>query len=465
MTQLLLAGHRERHGLEELLRLFLGTATSPWPIRSSLVQEPGQSRVRTELAGRVIERQVDSHFAKREIKRQLYQLLADQTGHKFPWGSLTGVRPTFIAAELLQLNPQPDWVKQQLILLYQLDPAKASLAVKTAQAEMKILEQALPAGQLLYVSVPFCPSRCSYCSFTSQAGSARQDLYQPYVQALLQEARILESQLQKPLQALYLGGGTPTCLPPGLLDQLLEGLFALLPKNSKMEFTVEAGRPDTLGRESLAVLAAYPVTRLCINPQTFHDDTLKRIGRQHTVKQLYEAWQLALAYGFTNLNLDLIAGLPGETPSDLAFSLNKALQLDAAGISLHSLALKRGARLKESADKSPLLPQPAWQAMTATAEQLLAEHDFWPYYLYKQKYALGGLENTGFAQPGRECFYNVAMMSDQVPVLGLGSFAVSKKITQGKIERQTSPRDLKTYLERVPELAAAKASWFNQALE
>ncbi len=463
MEQLKLTGHSQRHGLEELLRLFYGPAGSPFPVQSSLVTTSDLARVRTEAAGQVLERQVAADFAKREIKRQLYQVLALVTGLNFPWGSLTGIRPTVVAAEFLRENPEPAWAVDQLVETYQLAVDKARLAVQTAQAEMRVLGSLPQNSPLVYLSVPFCPTRCSYCSFISQAAAGRSDLFGPYVKAVLKEASLVFGQLDQPVQAFYLGGGTPTCLPPKFLQELLEGVFTRLPLMTGAEVTVEAGRPDTLSPAVLDILGAFPVTRLCINPQTFHDKTLKKIGRQHTVSQMHEAWQLARSMGFENLNLDLIAGLPGETPSDLAFSLEEALKLNPAGLTLHSLALKRGSRLQETGPgQEQLLPKPKWQEATGQARQALADRGLFPYYLYKQKYALGGLENTGFARPGRECVYNVAMMSDAVPVIGLGSFAVSKQVTSQGTLRQTNPRDLKTYLERVDELAEKKLAWFSQ---
>jgi oxygen-independent coproporphyrinogen-3 oxidase len=400
--------------------------------------------------------------ARREIKRQIYQALAEWTGRSYPWGSLTGVRPTLIAAECLARHADAGQARQEMTEHWLVSAEKADLAVATAVAEEEILAQ-IPADSLLmYIGIPFCPSRCSYCSFITRDAPSHAALLDPYVDAVIHEARSCFASVRQPVSALYIGGGTPTSLSADQLQRLLQGVLPHVPLLPGAELTVEAGRPDTIDKARLAVLRAAGTNRICINPQTFHDTTLLRIGRQHTVRQMHDAWQLARAMGFDHINIDLIAGLPGEKPADLAFSVQQALALGPASLTLHALALKRSSELSNSTvGPAYLQPQPEWTALLAQLRQQLAEAGLHPYYLYRQKQAIGGLENTGFAKAGCACRYNVGMMSDRRAVVGIGSGSISKKFTQGQLDRLANPRNIAVYLQRIDELARQKQEWFN----
>ncbi|MDD4744260.1 MAG: coproporphyrinogen dehydrogenase HemZ [Eubacteriales bacterium] len=472
MVTLHLSGQQDRYGAADLLRLFFGgpveeqddrlvCAGPDLEISCSIDPDEDLFRVRTRLGAWTLSGQVMSRKARRESKRQLYQLLARATGRQFPWGSLTGIRPTLIAAECLAESQDREKALRLLVDDWFVSPEKADLALETALSERQVLEQVPPDSLLVYIGIPFCPTRCSYCSFITREAPSRPTLLEPYVTALTDEIRGFFSQIRQPVDALYIGGGTPTTLSAGQLARLFDAVRAFVPLAAGAEITVEAGRPDTIDAARLEVLRHSGVNRLCINPQTFHDQTLVRIGRRHNVAQMTAAWQLAREMGFDHLNLDLIAGLPGETPPDLADSLDQALALRPDSLTLHALAIKRSSALHEEqvrtgASEADL--QPDWGEAVSAARRTLAAAGLAPYYLYRQKQTIGSLENTGFALPGKACRYNVAMISDQRSVIGLGSGAMSKIVCGNRVVRIPSPRSLDIYLERAGVLAAQKAA-------
>lgn len=480
MPVLQLVGHQEAFAAADMLRLFFGDPVREeagrmhagsddmvmisrleWPQEAAGQHDSCLVRVLTDLETIHLSGDVKPDAARREIKRQLYQALAEWTGRSYPWGSLTGIRPTLIAAECLARSGGTSQARQEMTDHWLVSAEKADLAITTALTEQEILAQIPPESQLVYIGIPFCPGRCSYCSFITRDAPAHAVLLDPYVDAVIHEAQAFFSVASRPVSALYIGGGTPTSLSPGQLQRLLQGVLPHVPLLPGAELTVEAGRPDTIDADRLAVLRAAGTTRICINPQTFHDTTLVRIGRKHTVQQMFDAWQLARSMGFEHFNIDLIAGLPGEQPADLAFSVQRALELKPASLTLHALAPKRSSELCGAADGHAGQPQPAWNVLLAQLRQQLAEAGLYPYYLYRQKQALGGLENTGFARPGCACRYNVGMMSDQRAVVGIGSGSISKKITAGRLERLANPRNIAVYLQRIDEMAKRKQVWFS----
>ena len=471
MVTLRLSGQQDRYGAADLLRLFFGgpvqelgdrlvCAGPDLELTCSIEPDEKSVWVQTRLGARVVSARAPAGKARRESRRQLYQILAGATGQHFPWGSLTGIRPTLIAAECLAGGRDRETALRLLVDDWFVSPEKADLALETAQAEHRVLETVPPDSLLVYIGIPFCPTRCSYCSFITREAPSRAALLEPYLAALCDEIRGFFCRITQPAAALYLGGGTPTTLTPDHLARLLDAVRTSVPLTADAELTVEAGRPDTIDEARLEVLRTAGVNRLCINPQTFQDRTLARIGRRHSVAQMVEAWQLARAMGFDHLNLDLIAGLPGETPTDLADSLGQALELQPDSLTLHALAIKRSSALHEalvcSAAAGPA-ELPDWAAAVAAARRSLASAGLAPYYLYRQKQTVGALENTGFARPGKACRYNVAMMSDQRSVIGLGSGAMTKLVRGSRVERIPNPRSLDAYLERAGALAGRKA--------
>lgn len=511
MAVVRLAGHDERTGALELLRLFYGSSAvnssgdlqggdaSPLLVSSftllsegscqveTRVAEPGPDRCQSEagsaernepaapdaMARAAMPRSRclgcgqtgarPAPLARREIKRQLYEMLAELTGMSFPYGSLTGIRPTRLAAEQLAAGLEPSAVSAYLEHEYGVAPTRAGLLAETAANERRLLAELPPEQPLLYLHVPFCPSRCSYCSFPCETAGRRIDL-DAYVAAMVDEAQSLSPHFRQPVSAIYLGGGTPTVLNAAQLDRLLAGVLAAVPRTGDTEFTVEAGRADTIDPERLAVIRAAGAGRICINPQTLQDRTLLRIGRQHSRAGWLQAFRQARAAGFPIINADLIAGLPGEMPADFAASLTDLLQESPENITIHTLAYKRKSALTRSAregeaeqDASLSGDAAGWSRALDQAHEALAAAGFEPYYLYRQKDMIGGLENTGYARPGTGCRYNVGMMSDERTVIGIGAGAMSKYIDAGGwLRRLPAPREPSVWMQGRADAASER---------
>ncbi|NJP39532.1 coproporphyrinogen dehydrogenase HemZ [Oscillospiraceae bacterium HV4-5-C5C] len=449
---------------------------------------------------------------RREIKRQLYMALSQYSGRTYPWGSLTGIKPTYIARELLaesvtagesgSLQSPESGLEQpsattaaarlaisRLEQEYSVAPGKAQLAVETALREDQLLDQFDNEAAALYIHIPFCPSRCFYCSFSSEEGiDSPEPLMRSYVRALISELTLTaaawteavrldsggaHSAFPRQVRAIYFGGGTPSALPPVLLEELLSALEALpFPWAGQVERTFEAGRPDTLTPAKLEILQAHHYDHISVNPQTMKDETLQKIGRRHTAAQVRAAIDLCHSLGFEHINMDLIAGLPGESELDFERSLSACLELRPFGVSVHALAVKRSSRWQSELDQKQamarnlaLLHQPSHPvaAMLDLAWQRLEAAGLLPYYLYRQKDGLGGLENVSYAREGRGSLYNVAMMTDSRSVLGFGAAAMSKRVNQNQVERKPNVRSLQAYLQRTSEMAQRKIALFSAA--
>ncbi len=497
-----LVGHQAAFVLHDVLRLFFGppqqtddrtlvVGHDSWQIESAVmapaVSAAGVSAadvfvVQTSLwfgppagpAALIVSREGPAAQLRRELKRQLYCVLEQATGISFPWGSLTGVRPTQIAWEVWQQTARsvpdeaghPAAARAILGSEWRVQPEKADLALRTALAEQQLMASVAADSVLVYVGIPFCPSRCAYCSFIAQDAHLRARQLEPYVDAVLREARLVFAHLQQPVAALYMGGGTPTSLTDDQFSRLLAGLQSIIPLAPRAEVTVEAGRPDTVTPAKLELIRGFGATRICINPQTMHDRTLQRIGRRHTTAQTLSAFAMARTAGFRHINMDLIAGLPGESAADFADSLHQVLALAPESVTVHTLALKRSSHLSQAAREDELAAPPIHRpdamlgGMVAGAQQALTAAGFAPYYLYRQKDVAGGLENVGYARPGQACLYNVGMMSDQVSVIGLGSGAMSKAVQGRNVRRAPNAKDIANYITRVDELVERKLALF-----
>ncbi|MDI9461192.1 MAG: coproporphyrinogen dehydrogenase HemZ [Saccharofermentanales bacterium] len=404
---------------------------------------------------------------RRKLKMILYHVLQEWTGTSFPWGSLSGVRPTQICAELMAKYGEQR-AHEILLRDYRLLPDKARLGIEVAKREQAILSQYNTDGFVVYCGLPFCPTRCSYCSFTTCDAMRYENLLPDYVEAVIKEAKTVFRRWRRgSAAAVYFGGGTPTCLPTGLFERYIKGLLGYIPHDSASELTMEAGRPDTLDRRKLELIKEHGFTRLCINPQTMHDASLQRIGRRHTVAETLKAYHSARDFGFKSINMDLIFGLPDEPVSAFVTSLEQVLALAPESITLHSLALKHSSRLlaefQAEGVLSDIQPDPELAAGLERAYGILRAAGYLPYYLYKQKRSRGALENTGFALPGHESAYNVLMMSDRRTVIGLGSGSTSKFCDGTNIIRQHNSKDLGDYISRADEFACRKVALFLQA--
>ena len=397
--------------------------------------------------------------ARRLCKQTLYDLCRKTTGIHPPWGSLTGVRPTRLMWEALEEGLTPEEGERRLIEKYDVSPEKARLMAEVTAVQGRMLP---PGDQWMdvYIGIPFCTTRCAYCSFSSgEIGDG--SLTAPYMEALKREMRAgaeILAESGKKLRALYVGGGTPTALPESALEELLNEINARFPGGR--EYTVEAGRPDTLNREKLRLIREAGTNRISINPQTMNDRTLEIIGRGHTAAQIWEAYALAREAGLGHINMDVIAGLPGENEKDFEKTLAAARELRPESLTVHTLALKRTSRL--SLENAPLPPGDMTARMTAMGREAAREMGMEPYYLYKQKYMAGNQENTGYALPGHGCLYNVDMMEETTHILALGAGGISKRIYpgEGKIGRAPNVSNIETYIARVEEMILRKRELF-----
>ena len=397
---------------------------------------------------------------KRQVKLALYNLVKRLTGMTLPWGSLTGIRPTRLLQEAMEAGMTPEQAVRHMTEAFDVAPDRAALLGDIAEMQRGIREAA-PGQFDLYIGIPFCRTRCSYCSFSSgEIGDGR--LVAPYVAALLREialCRDLMAEAGMTLRAGYVGGGTPTAIPCADLERILAAAQEAFP--GAVEWTVEAGRPDTIDEEKLRMLRDRGVGRISVNPQTFSDETLRRIGRAHTGADTVAAYALARSLGFDDINMDIIAALPGEGVADFAHTLEVVRALAPDSVTVHSLAIKRSSRLHEqltvAGGHTQVTRDDAAQMIAMAREQLMA--DGWrPYYLYRQKYMAGNLENVGYARPGKACLYNIGNMEETVSVLALGAGAITKWLFDRalRIERAPNVRNIEEYIRRVDEMVQRK---------
>ncbi len=401
---------------------------------------------------------------KRLVRLALFRLLSRYTGiSPGPWGILTGIRPTKIVHRLLDQAWDRQEIAGYLTGDYELSPEKANLLIDLALRQRPWLptgEQA--AGTVsVYVGIPFCPTRCAYCSFPAYPVNKYGGLLEPFLLALKKEIAGLGqalADLGKKVQTIYLGGGTPTVLDPERLAAVLELIKETLVSAETVEITLEAGRPDTLTEEKLRIALASGVTRLSINPQTMNRHTLSVIGRHHTPEEVVEAVKTARRLGYRNINMDLIAGLPGENIGDIRNTLREIRKLKPRNLTVHTLAIKRASRIKEARADFNLPARQVVEQMLAMIAREAGEMGMHPYYLYRQKNMVGPLENVGYTQPGYDCIYNIQMIEERQTIIGLGGGAGSKFVEPGTwtLTSRYNPKDPATYCRRIDELIARK---------
>ncbi len=401
----------------------------------------------------------DRKETKNRLKYRLYRMLERCTGQSLPWGTLTGIRPTKIPMAFLEEGKKPAWIAQYMRETYLTSPEKTALGISIAVREREILKD-IPYenGYSLYVGIPFCPSICLYCSFSSSPISVWEDRVDAYLDALCREIAFgAEEYAGRTLSTIYIGGGTPTTLNPAQLERLLSEIEGHFPLENVKEYTVEAGRPDSITREKLEVLRRHPVTRISVNPQTMNQETLDLIGRRHTVEQTKEAFLLARELGFDNINMDLIVGLPGEAYPQVERTMQEIAALGPDSLTVHSLALKRATRLNLFKDQYRELSfVNSSQIMDMTAEYARRAGMF-PYYLYRQKNMAGNFENVGYAAPGKEGLYNILIMEEKQSILALGAGASTKIVAAAdRIDRIENVKDIKSYIERIDEMIERK---------
>ncbi len=404
----------------------------------------------------------DRSTAKTALKQALYGILCRASGRTLPWGTLTGIRPTKIATAMLNAGKSGDEVLRHMEGDLLCSPGKAALSLEIARREKEILDRVGTGGWSLYVGIPFCPTTCLYCSFTSFPFAKYRGRIGEYLDALEKELDwAAETFRGQPLHTVYFGGGTPTTPEPPELMRLLRMVADKFDLSHCLEWTVEAGRPDSVTPEKLDVLRSFPVTRLSVNPQTMHQKTLDLIGRRHTVDDVRRAYQLAREKGFDDINMDLIVGLPGETDADVYETVREVSAMRPDNVTVHSLALKRAARLNlEHSLYEDLRMENSDEVMDACRE-MLGEIGLRPYYLYRQKNMAGNQENTGYARAGAEGLYNVLIMEEVESIVALGAGATSKRVQGSLITRAENVKNVDVYLSNVEEMIERKRRLFS----
>ena len=394
------------------------------------------------------------------IKYGLYTLLVKLTGRNLPWGNLTGIRPVKLTMAMIESGMKNSEAAQEMRERYLVSPEKTALAVTIANRERDILKKIdYEKGYSLYIGVPFCPSICLYCSFSSYPLKVWKDRVDAYVDALCREIRETAPMMKgRKLDTIYIGGGTPTTLEPEQLRRVLSQVEESFGFDGLLEFTIEAGRPDSITREKLQAIREFPVTRISVNPQTMNQETLDIIGRRHTVEETEKAFLLARELGFDNINMDLIVGLPGEDISKVQNTLNRVRALSPDSLTVHSLAVKRAARLNMFKDKYQEMTFENNQEIMNLTMEAAREMEMSPYYLYRQKNMKGNFENVGYAKTDKAGIYNILIMEEKQPIIALGAGGSSKLVFDGgrRIERVENVKDVTNYIARIEEMIERK---------
>lgn len=391
---------------------------------------------------------VFKRLAKRFSKLAFYKVLSAEKG-ELPWGALTGIRPTKLA--YAEIAAGRDFKK--LFNELGVSESKTSLCESVINTQKGIYGKS--GGQDLFISIPFCPTKCEYCSFITAPITSTEKYVDDYITCLVREIHEVKPLIKK-LNSVYIGGGTPFVLSAERLERIYKAVKEEFGEIS--EYTVEAGRPDVFSEEKLRLSKEYGVTRICVNPQSFNDKTLEAIGRKHTAAQVKEAYAQAKKYDF-DINLDLIAGLSGESVEEFAYSVDGAIELNPENITVHTLSLKSGAKLKESVKR---LNISGIADMVNLSRAKLEEAGYLPYYMYRQKYQAGGLENVGWCKCGKACVYNINVMEEISDNVAVGGNAISKKLFGGenRIERYASPKDIPAYINKIDKIIEERKKLF-----
>lgn len=390
----------------------------------------------------------------------LYRTLSSLLGFDPPWGILFGVRPAKLMHRYVDAIGEEN-AKKYFVEKFLASPEKTQLALEVMKHENKIISLSKDNSFSLYVSIPFCPTRCSYCSFVSHSIERTKALVEPYVKLLcreLEKIAVAAKDLSLNLETIYFGGGTPTTLTASQLSEIFKTIENNFDLSHLREYTVEAGRPDTVFEDKLMTMKSAGVSRISINPQTFNDEVLETIGRRHTSKQTVDAYDLAVKCGFDNINMDFIAGLPKDTLPSFKNSIDTAVNMGAQSVTVHTLALKSGAYIVTKDLTFDLTDRLTTSQMVDYSKSKLTENGYYPYYMYRQSKSLGNLENVGWCQPKKDCLYNVFMMDETHSVFAAGAGAVTrlKAPQSGKIERIYNFKYPYEYIDRFEEILSRK---------
>ena len=477
--KLLLIGHTERYPVEQLqMQLFPdepsefvthrftgdGTVSSlsrgkKYLTATAKVTKGGK----TGFASRRIPlEQADVRMTRRILQQSYYLAATKVLGTVPPWGALSGVRPTKLSTKCMLEGGSEKDAARLLEKTYFVTPERSRLCVDASKHTLEAAKLLEPGDLSVYIGIPFCPTRCSYCSFVSESIERFGAFLPPYLEALHREIAYTGKLLADSgyhIRSLYMGGGTPTTLSSPQMKELLRAIKDSFDLSRCLEFTVEGGRPDTLDEEKLRVIHDGGATRISINPQTMADDVLAAVGRKHTAAQTVEAFRQARAVGFEDINMDLIAGLPEDTPEKFADSLSQVLALNPSNVTVHTLALKKGANLFQN--RTVLPTNEDVSQMLSGAETSLRAHSFVPYYLYRQKYMSGSFENTGWCRPGFTGWYNIYMMEELHTILSLGGGGMNKiNLPAGQLERFHNPKSPQDYIARIDTILHQKDEIF-----
>ena len=397
------------------------------------------------------------------FKRFLYRVLCEVTGKTLPWGNLTGIRPTKIAYGMLEAGKTDDEIRLFYEKEHYVSREKAQLSIDIAKRERELLKGVhYEGGYSLYIGIPFCPTTCLYCSFTSYPIAAYRKLVEDYIDCVIREMEYVSRRYaDKILDSVYIGGGTPTTLEAEQLDRLITRLKELFDFGTVKEFTAEAGRADSITEEKLQVLYRHGVSRISVNPQTMKQETLDIIGRKASVEQVYTAFGLARKAGFTNINMDLILGLPGELEADVQNTIDRVAELNPDSLTVHSLAIKRASRLSQWIVENGVSMLNNTDETMRIAAEGAKKLGMEPYYLYRQKNMSGNFENVGYARPGKLGLYNILIMEEKQTIVALGAGSITKLVLpDGRIERCDNVKDVALYIEKIDEMIERKSRLF-----
>lgn len=420
--------------------------------------------------GQCLEKEGNCHFedyrlGRNDIKNLVYHILSEYTGMTLPWGTLTGIRPTKLPMEMYEKGASKGDAIRYLKETYLVSDEKAELCAVVAENEAEVLKDCdYDHTFSLYVGIPFCPSICAYCSFSSYPLSVWEKQVDNYLDALCKEIEAASTMMgDRKLLTFYMGGGTPTSLSALQMDRLLTCLEKYFDLDHVSEKTVEAGRPDSITEDKLQVLRKHRIDRISINPQTMNQETLDLIGRRHTTEEVKKAFHMARKAGFTNINMDLIAGLPGETGRHMQRTMDEIVNLAPDSVTVHSLALKRAAFLNQNREQFPVAGADEVNRMIGISHEGALAIGAEPYYLYRQKNIAGNLENVGYARKGCEGLYNILIMEEKQTILALGAGASSKFVFHNehghRIERVENVKSVKDYIERIDEMIDRKKNF------
>ncbi|MBS4534229.1 coproporphyrinogen dehydrogenase HemZ [Clostridium sp. D2Q-14] len=488
MIRVYLNGHNDTHNIYELLRILTEIQKIEFVNDEKVCNEDlfiisslNGISVKTEVFkdGKLIAvnniKDINKVNIKRDlnkkksiaIKKSLYKVIEDMMGSTVPWGILTGIRPSKIVHELKEKEIKKDEIFNILTKEYLITEDKSKLLLEITDVEEKYLYPLDKNNYSLYVSIPFCPSKCVYCSFPSYPLGKWRDVVDKYTEALLNELEEIANLMKgKNIQTVYIGGGTPTSIPKENLVRIIKTINSLFGRENIKEFTVEAGRPDTIKEEILQNLKKNYVDRISINPQTMSKKTLELVGREHNPEDIEKAYNIAKKVGFNSINMDVIVGLPGEDVGDIKNTMKKILDLDPDNLTVHTLAIKKTSKLNIEKEKYDLAKTEKIKDMLKITKNFSKKMEMISYYMYRQKQILGNFENIGYAKKNKECIYNILMMEEKQTIIGAGSGAVSKIFypSKNRLVRVPNVKNLKDYIDRKEEMIERKRVEINKML-